>query len=78
MDGTDDDTFCMAHDMSMEELMYLIIYADSNDAEGITWIGSEGTEWISRANGNVPSPTEHMKGRPIGFRVWMGKGGLEN
>ena len=78
MDGTDEDTFCDTFDMSMEELMYLIIYADSNDAEGMTWTGDKGTTWIARANGEAQSPNERMKGRPIGFRVWMGQGGKEN
>ena len=64
--------------MENEELMWLKIYADSNDAEGIIWWGHLGTEWISRANGELASPKEQMGGRPIGFRVWMGKGGREN
>ena len=78
MDGTDPDTYCEAHDMSMEELMYLTIFADSNDAEGIVWEGNFGSTWVSRANGNVSSPREQMGGRPIGFRVWMGEGGMPN
>lgn len=64
--------------MSLEELMYLRIYSDSNDVEGIVWWGEQGTEWVSRANGNNDSPKEQMGGRPIGFRVWMGDGGREN
>jgi len=78
MDGDDDDTLCEAQDMSMEELMFLTIYADRNDAEGIVWEGDAGTIWTSRANGDVGSPREQMQGRPIGFRVWMGKGGMDN
>lgn len=78
MDGTDPDTFCETQDMSMEELMWLTIFADSNDAEGIIWEGHLGTEWISRANGNIGSPRLRMGGRPIGFRVWMGEGGMPN
>ena len=78
MDGSDRDTVCEAQDMSAEELMYLTIYADSNDAEGIVWEGNFGTVWTSRANGNVSSPKEQMGGRPIGFRVWMGDGGMPN
>lgn len=62
----------------MEELMWLTIFADSNDAEGIIWEGHLGTEWISRANGNIGSPRLRMGGRPIGFRVWMGEGGMPN
>lgn len=78
MDGTDPDTFCEAHDMSLEELMWLTIYADSNDAEGIVWEGNFGSTWVSRANGNVSSGRLRMGGRPIGFRVWMGEGGMPN
>lgn len=78
MDGTDPDTVCETQDMSMEELMWLTIFADSNDAEGIIWEGHLGSVWTSRANGNVGSPRLRMGGRPIGFRVWMGDGGMEN
>jgi len=56
MDGTDPDTICETQDMSLEELMFLTIYADWNDAEGIVWEGSLGSIWTSRANGNVGSP----------------------
>ena len=72
MDGPEDDTQCEYHDMSNEELMYLSIYSDSNDVEGIVWWGHLGTEWISRANGDSFSPKEQVSGRPIGFRVWLG------
>ena len=64
--------------MSNEELMYLRIYSDQNDVEGIVWWGDQGTKWELRANGDNDSPKERMGGRPIGFRVWMGKGGLPN
>ena len=64
--------------MSNEELMFVKIYADSNDAEGIVWWGHQGTEWVSRANGEASSDKEQLGGRPIGFRVWMGTGGMEN
>lgn len=64
--------------MSAEELMYLTIFADNNDVEGITWTGNFGTEWVSRANGQEQSPVLRLEGRPIGFRVWMGEGGKEN
>ena len=78
MDGDDEETQCEYHDMTEEELMYVKIYADKNDAEGITWWGHKGTEWISRANGEKNSNKEQMGGRPIGFRVWMGTGGRDN
>lgn len=51
MDGTEEETQCEYHDMTLEELMYVEIYADSNDAEGIVWWGHKDTEWVSRANG---------------------------
>lgn len=58
--------------MSNEELMYNRIFSDSNDVEGIIWWGNGGTQWDSRANGNLDSPIERMGGRPIGFRVQHG------
>ena len=58
MDGPEDNTQCTYHDMENEELMFVKIYADSNDAEGIVWWGHLGTEWISRANGELASPKE--------------------
>ena len=58
--------------------MFLQVFADDNDVEGVVWEGNQGTEWISRANGNIALPKEQMQGRPIGFRVWMGKGGKDN
>ena len=58
--------------------MRLTVYADWNDAEGIVWYGSEGTTWVSRANGQISFNDEFMLGRPIGFRVIMGDGGIEN
>ena len=58
--------------------MYLQVFADKNDVEGIEWTGRNGQKWVSRANGAISGPKQQMKGRPIGFRVWMGKGGAEN
>ena len=52
--------------------MYNRIFSDTNDVEGIIWWGNGGTQWDSRANGNLDSPIERMGGRPIGFRVWSG------
>lgn len=76
MYGMDPDTVCETHDTSMEELMRLTVYADWNDAEGIVWWGSKGTKWVSRANGPLTFNDEYMLGRPIGFRVIMGDGGI--
>ena len=73
MDGVDFDTICIEHDMSAEELMYNRIFSDTNDVEGIIWWGNGGSQWNSRANGDLDSPKERMGGRPIGFRVWIGE-----
>ena len=51
MDGTDPNTFCETHNIGQEELMWMTIYFDSNDAEGIVWEGEKGSKWISHANG---------------------------
>lgn len=56
--------------------MYFTVYFDENDAEGIVFEGYKGTEWSFRANGNISSPKERLGGRPIGFRVWQGLGGI--
>ena len=48
-------TICEYHDMHGEELMYVEIFADMNDVEGIVWWGNKGTEWVSRANGQASS-----------------------
>lgn len=78
VNGTDPDTVCETQYMGLEELMYLTIFVDSNDVEGMIWEGNFGTTWTQRANGNKPSPKMNLGGRPIGFRVWMGDGGMEN
>ena len=64
--------------MSQDELMFMTIYSDWNDVEGMIFEGNTGTEYIMRANGNTPSPKLQLAGRPIGFRVWMGRGGRDN
>ena len=75
----DDGSFtCVTHDMSAEELMWLTLYSDPDDVEGIVWEGNLGSTWTSRANGNLASPRMQMMGRPIGFRVWSGDGGTDN
>jgi len=61
-----------------EEIMYFTVYYDENDVEGIVLEGYKGTLYSFRANGLVKSPRERLGGRPIGFRVWMGKGGVDN
>ena len=56
MDAYNEDyTICEYHDMQGEELMYVEIYSDSNDVEGIVWWGNKGSEWVSRANGEKSS-----------------------
>ena len=59
-----------------EELMYFTVYSDINDAEGIIFEGFRGTEWVIKANGEESSPKERLGGRPIGFRAWIGFGGI--
>ena len=51
MDGTDKNTLCEAFNMDLEELMYLTLYSDTNDVEGMIWEGNLGSSWIGRANG---------------------------
>ena len=55
MDGTDKDTFCETFNMGLEELMWLTLYSDTNDVEGMIWEGNFGSSWIARANGANPS-----------------------
>ena len=69
-------TMCKTYDFGTEELMWLTLYSDGNDIEGMVWEGHLGTEWIARANGNDSGPKNRMKGRPIGFKVVNGVGGL--
>ena len=52
-----------------EELMYVSIYSDINDAEGIVFKSWLGTEYSYRANGEELSDEARLGGRPIGFRV---------
>ena len=61
-----------------EEIMYFTVFSDINDVEGILLEGYEGTEWSFRANGEESSPKERLGGRPIGFRVWQGEGGISD
>lgn len=72
VNGTDSDTQCTTLDMSQGELMFLTIFADWNDVEGMIFEDNFGSEFTMRANGNVASPLLELQGRPIGFRVWMG------
>ena len=77
--GTVDDnefgTICNTVDTSNEELMFVTIFADLNDVEGMIWEGNFGTTWTMRANGEE-NERRQMGGRPIGFRVYMGDGGM--
>ena len=74
----DKDFICRTHYFGSQELMRLQVLADENDVEGVKWWGNEGNVWVSHANGGLSSPIHQMGGRPIGFRVWMGVGGLPN
>ena len=61
---------CTGAEISIdEELMYVSIYSDINDAEGIVFESWLGTEYSYRANGNELSDKARLGGRPIGFRV---------
>ena len=51
VDGTDQDTVCETFNMGLEELMYLTLYSDTNDVEGMIWEGNFGSTWTGRANG---------------------------
>ena len=55
--------------------MYVTVYSDSNDIEGLVLEGHLGTEYVMRANGLQSSPKFQMAGRPIGFGIYMGTGG---
>ena len=61
-----------------EEIMYVEIFSDSNDVEGMILTGHLGTIYTLRANGKRSSPTFRMPGRPIGFGMFMGYGGTDN
>ena len=58
--------------------MYVEIFSDSNDIEGMILTGHLGTIWTMRANGARSSPVFQMAGRPIGFGMYMGYGGTDN
>ena len=58
--------------------MWFTVFYDINDVEGILFEGHQGTEYSFRANGEEASPKLQMKGRPIGFRSWIGEGGIAN
>ena len=60
------------------EIMYLTVYSDLNDIEGLIFEGYDTTKWTLRGNGLDFSPKFRMGGRPIGFRVWSGPGGVAN
>ena len=73
MDALGDECYGIKID---EEIMYFTVYYDINDVEGLVFEGYEGTEWSYRANGQEASPKARLGGRPIGFRVWQGEGGI--
>ena len=63
--------------MGAEEIVDIVIYSDSNDVEGLVFKGHLGTTWTMRANGKKFTEFK-MLGRPIGFGMYMGKGGTDN
>ncbi len=67
----DPETVCESVDVSQEELMYVSIFSDENDIEGLMIEGNKGTNFTMRANGEI-SDRFRMKGRPVGFRVMEG------
>ena len=70
---SDDDLFCETVYLNTEEIRYLQLYSDSNDVEGMIWTGHLGTVWEFVGDGNDKLPAEQMGGRPIGFKIYMGK-----
>ncbi len=58
--------------------MYITVYSDTNDIEGLVFEGDKGTIWTMRANGDKDIARFQMKGRPLGFGIFMGRGGTEN
>ena len=71
------DDFCETKYIT-EEILYVKIYSDSNDMEGFEILGHLGTVWTMRANGADNSGWQKMLGRPIGFSMFMGRGGTDN
>ena len=58
--------------------MYIEIYSDTNDIEGLVIYGNKGAVWTMRANGDKNINKFRMGGRPLGFGIYMGKGGTNN
>ena len=58
--------------------MYITMYSDSNDIEGLIFEGHEGGKWTMRANGDRDINRFKMPGRPLGFGMYMGQGGTDN
>ena len=56
MDGTDPVTLCETFNIGLEEMMYLTLYSDDNDVEGMVFDGNLGSSWTARANGANSSP----------------------
>ena len=42
---------CETFSFGDEEIMYIKIYSDLNDIEGLEFTGNRGTVWTMRANG---------------------------
>ena len=58
--------------------MFLTVFADSNDVEGLIFEDYATTQFVARANGELTSGRQQLGGRPICFRVTMGEGGRPN
>ena len=58
--------------------MYITVLSDSNDVEGLIFEGDKGTLWTMWANGDKNIARFQMKGRPLGFGIYMGQGGTQN
>lgn len=72
-----EDDVCGTH-FFPDELMFGQLYTDTNDIEGIVFWDLNNVEYKMRADGTSPSPKFQFSGRPIGFKVWEGKGGVVN
>lgn len=59
-------------------MMYFQVFSDDNDVEGFIFESQDRTNYSFRANGYLGDPKIRLAGRPIGFRVWQGMGGIDN
>ena len=71
LDTSSSDNKCEEFDID-EEIMYIEIYSDTNDIEGLVIYGDKGAVWTMRANGDREINKFRMGGRPLGFGIYMG------